>query len=144
MNNRFKQIVAVHLFLINNDHVLLARRCNTGYEDGKFSVPAGHVDKNESCLEAMIRETKEEVNIQIKRSNLKLVHIMHRKKLNEHRVDFFFECNDWSGKVKINEEDRCDKLQWFSFDQLPNNLIPYVSQAITKFRVKEIYSELGF
>lgn len=144
MKSRFTQIVAVHLFLIKNKKIFLARRLNTGYEDGNFSVPAGHVDKNESCLEAMIREAKEEIDIEVQRSDLKLVHVMHRKKDNEFRVDFFFQCSKWSRDLKISEEDKCDKIGWFSFDALPKNLIPYVKQAIAQTRAKKTYSQLGF
>jgi len=39
---RFKLTSAVHLFLVRNGKVLLLRRFNTGYEDGKYSVIAGH------------------------------------------------------------------------------------------------------
>lgn len=49
MSSRFTTVVAVHLILIKENQVLLARRFNTGYEDGNFSVPAGHVDEHESC-----------------------------------------------------------------------------------------------
>ena len=45
---RFKVITAVHLILIENNKILLQRRYNTGYEDGNYSVVAGHVEENES------------------------------------------------------------------------------------------------
>lgn len=54
--SRFTLIAAVHLFLLDGDKVLLSRRFQTGYEDGNFSVPAGHLDGNETIHEAMIRE----------------------------------------------------------------------------------------
>ena len=44
---RFKLIVAVHLFLLRNDEIILLRRFNTGYEDGNYSLIAGHIDGNE-------------------------------------------------------------------------------------------------
>ena len=53
---RFKLVSAVHLFLIRDDRVLLLRRHNTGYEDGKLSVIAGHLDGGEPVREAMRRE----------------------------------------------------------------------------------------
>jgi 8-oxo-dGTP pyrophosphatase MutT (NUDIX family) len=53
--SRFKCPLAVHLFLIKDEKVLLLRRFNTGYEDGNYSVIAGHLEGNENYLQAMIR-----------------------------------------------------------------------------------------
>ncbi len=81
--------VAVHLLLIQDEDILLLRRYNTGYEDGNYSVCAGHVDGNEVYLDAMIREAKEEIGINISKMHLKPVQVMHRKKDDE-RIDYFF------------------------------------------------------
>lgn len=141
---RFTQIIAVHLFLVKEEKVLLARRCNTGYEDGNFSVPAGHVEKNETCLAAMARETREEIDVEVDEQDLHMTHVMHRKSNGEYRVDFFFECIQWKGEPKINELDKCDKLDWVSTNKLPNNVIPYIRQAVEKAGAGIKYSEFGF
>lgn len=62
---RFKLPSAVHLFLICDSQVLLSRRFNTGYEDGKYSVVAGHLNGDEEIKAAMIREAREEVGVEI-------------------------------------------------------------------------------
>lgn len=41
MRKYFTMPVAVHLFLLRGNEILLLRRYNTGYEDGNYSVPAG-------------------------------------------------------------------------------------------------------
>lgn len=74
--------VAVHLFLIKDGKILLLRRSNTGYEDGKYSVVAGHIDGDEDAKTAMIREAREEAGIEITRSNIKFAGVMHRKSEN--------------------------------------------------------------
>lgn len=45
--------VAVHLLLIRDNKILLLRRYNTGYEDGNYSVVAGHMTENENVFQAM-------------------------------------------------------------------------------------------
>ena len=86
---RFKLIPTSHLILTKNDKILLLRRFNTGYEDGNYSVIAGHLDGNETFIQAMVREAKEEGGINIKPEDLEVVHVMHRKEPNEERIDFF-------------------------------------------------------
>lgn len=141
---RFTQIVATHLFLIRDNKILLSRRFNTGYEDGNFSLPAGHVEENETAVKALIRETKEEINVNIESKNLNFSHIMHRKSDGEHRVDFFFTCKKWTGDIKNNEMEKCDLIEWHDINNLPKNLVPYVKQAIKKMNQKVFYSEFGF
>jgi len=51
----------VHVFLLRGEEVLLLCRSNTGYEDGKLSVVAGHVEPAETVTQAAVRETREEV-----------------------------------------------------------------------------------
>ena len=40
----FKLIPEAHLLLLKDEQVLLLRRENTGYEDGNYSVVAGHIE----------------------------------------------------------------------------------------------------
>lgn len=73
---RFKLVTSVHLILIKEGKVLLLRRYHTGYEDGNYSVVAGHIDGNESVIRAMQREAMEEAGIKIQEMDLKIVHVM--------------------------------------------------------------------
>lgn len=141
---RFKLIPAVHLFLIKDNQVLLSRRFNTGYEDGKYSVPAGHLNGNEPAKAAMVREAKEETNIVVNQKDLRLIHVMHRRNPQEERIDFFFVAKIWKGTPIINETNKCDNLHWFPTNKLPKNLIPYIKLAITNFRNNVIFSEVGW
>src|SRR5690242_9985844 len=113
MNDRFKLIASAYLFFIKQDNILLLRRCNTGYEDGKYSVPAGHLEAHETIQHTAIREAKEEVGVDINPNNIQIVHIMHRTQLDE-RIDFFFVPSTWSGEIRNAEPEKCDDLSWFS------------------------------
>lgn len=126
---RFQLLATIHLLLIREGKILLLRRFNTGYEDGNYSVIAGHLDGNEEIKAAMIREAYEEAGIKLREQDLEVVGVMHRRASNE-RIDFFLTATAWSGEITNNEPDKCDQLDWFDINRLPQNVIPYVRKAI--------------
>ncbi len=136
-------IASGYLMLIRGGKILLSRRFQTGYEDGKYSVPAGHVEDNESLLYSTCREVREEAGLVLKPKDLTLVHVMHRKS-NDIRMDYFFTTNK-KGLVPQNmEPHKSDDLRWFPLNKLPTNTIPYIRAAIDNYRKKIIYSEFGW
>ena len=141
---RFKIVPTVYLVLRQRDDILLARRCNTGFHDGEYSLPAGHLDGMETLVQAVVREAKEEIGIHLDGNCLRLGHVMHRKEGNEERANFFFVSTEWRGHPRIMEPLKCDDLRWFCLHKLPPNLIPYVQQAITCLIQGIAYSEYGW
>lgn len=69
----FSTYLTVGLILIKNNKILLMKRCNTGYEDGKYGLVAGHVESKESLKQAIIREAKEEIGINLSKQDLEYV-----------------------------------------------------------------------
>lgn len=130
---RFRLLAAVHLFLLCDEQVLLSRRRNTGYADGQYSVIAGHMDGGEEVVAAAIREAREEAGIAVAGRDLAVVGVMHRK-AEEERVDFFLTATRWTGDVTIAEPHRCDELSWYPLDALPDNVVPYIRQALDNYR----------
>ena len=133
VRERFKLIAAVYVFLIRGGQVLLARRCNTGYEDGRYSVIAGHLDGDEEVKLAAVREAREEAGIEIAPEDLTVVGVMHRKS-NDERIEFFLVATEWSGEISNAEPEKCDDLSWHDFDRLPDTIIPYVRRALDNYR----------
>jgi 8-oxo-dGTP pyrophosphatase MutT (NUDIX family) len=130
---RAKFPVTVHLLFFHEDQILLLRRFNTGYEDGNYSVPAGHLDGGETVLAAAAREAQEETGIQIKSEDIVFSSVMHRIE-EEERVDFFVHVHGWQGEPRNTEPDKCDELRWVNVNELPDNIIPYVRKAIQNHR----------
>lgn len=141
--SRFKMRVAVHLILKLGDEILLLRRYNTGYEDGNYSVVAGHVDGNETIISAMKREAKEEACIEIDENDLKIVQVMHRKAEDE-SIDYFIYCDKYTGDISIGEPNKCDELSFYKINKLPENTIPYIKKAIENYENGVEFSNFGF
>lgn len=123
MEERYKCAVVVDLMLTRENNgkneILLALRKNTGYNDGEYELPGGHVDAGEDLIDAMIREAKEELNIILKREDLKIEHILHHYKGD--RIKFLISAKKYEGTIQIGEPDKCEKIEWFDINNLPDN-----------------------
>ncbi len=144
MKERFKLIPAVYLLLRRENEVLLLRRANTGYQDGRYSLIAGHLEGDEAAKEAMIREAKEEAGISVDSEHLQFIHLAHRLTRNQpgqERLDMFFECWEWQGEVKNNEPDKCDELKWYLINDLPMETLPFIKLVLKNVINGVNYSE---
>jgi 8-oxo-dGTP diphosphatase len=135
--------VTVHLLFFRGNQILLLRRFNTGYRDGEYSVPAGHLDGNETVMTAAAREAGEEIEVQIEAGEMAFSSVMHRNEGDE-RVDFFMHVRRWRGEPVNVETDKCDELRWTDVNDLPMNTIPYVRQAIQNHLNRVKFDEFGW
>lgn len=137
MGGRIKAVISVHVFFIRKNKILLLKRKNTGFGDKMYSVPAGHLEKEETVIDAAIRETEEETTALINRRDLFFIQVMHRLEKGEQRIDFFFQAKKWQGKIKINEPNKCSRLKWVEIFSLPNNTVPYIRDAVKNYLKKK-------
>ena len=137
---RAKFPVTVHLFFLRDNQILLLRRFNTGFRDGEYSVPAGHLDGGETVMQAGIREAKEEVGVDLQETDMVFSTVMHRIEDDE-RVDFFVEVHQWEGEPINAEPEKCDDVRWVEIDSLPVNTIPYVRQALANHLNRNPFDE---
>lgn len=146
MSNRNTAIPAVYLFLIKNKKVLLIRRAGTGYFNGYYSLPAGHVEGGELPQACIIREAKEEIGILVSKKNIEMIHSQYRTKNDEtaDRVNYFFAAKGWKGEPQNMEPHKCDDMRWVPLDKLPANTVPEVKLALACYRKKITYSEMPF
>lgn len=140
-------VPAAYLVLLQAGKILLLRRYNTGYEDGKYSVAAGHFESGETATQCLIREAEEEIGIVLSPEDVEMAHVMHRNSgtaENGNRMDVFFVARKWTGDITNKEPNKCDDVSWFGLDNLPENIIPYIWHALECIRQGDHYSEDGY
>ena len=109
--------------------------------DGKYSLIAGHLDGNEPVGDSMIREAYEEAGIKIKKEDLIPATVLHRNSGDQEYVDFFFVSEKWLGSPTIKEANKCDDMSWFPLDNLPDNVLPHVLEAVKNYQKRVPFSE---
>jgi 8-oxo-dGTP diphosphatase len=134
VTSRFRVVPAAYVVFRRcgdqGQQVLLQLRQGTGYMDGYWATAAaGHVEADESVLEAACREVLEELGITVEPTDLRPLCAMHRTGRNfrqiDERVDFFFECWRWSGEPRLLEAGKAVDLQWFELGELPALVVPH-------------------
>ena len=99
-----------------NDVLVLDKVKKYGWEGLTF--PGGHVEKVESITESVIREAKEETNLDIE--NIKYVGMISWYDMdnNDRIVGFLYETDDFSGElIKENVEGT---LEFIDYEELKN------------------------
>ncbi|MGH7203813.1 MAG: NUDIX hydrolase [Candidatus Levyibacteriota bacterium] len=142
--HRFKLIPAVFIIVRKGKQMLLLRRKGTGYMDGYYSLPAGHVDGDERAVMAAIREAKEEIGLNVAPNDMCLVHTMHEKAEGHERLNLGFEILNYKGEPRNMEPDKCDELRWASLDKLPENIVPSVKFLLEQIEANNPYSDYNF
>ncbi len=142
---RHSAVPASYVLLRRGDEILLMLRQNTGYFDDWYVIPSGHVEPGEMPVDGALRETREEVGLELDRSNVRLVHTMYRTACDPtgDRADYFFEASTWDGEPQNMEPEKCVRLEWFPLSRLPEKTMPHVRIGLEAIASSVPYSELG-
>ena len=102
--------------LIKDGEVLLALK-KRGFGVGRWNGAGGKVGDRESILDAAIRETKEEIGVEIKNpEKFGLFHFTFPHKPEWDQDVTLFVAKEWDGRPTESEEMM---PAWFSFDDIP-------------------------
>jgi 8-oxo-dGTP pyrophosphatase MutT (NUDIX family) len=143
VTDRFRVVPAAYVVfrrqLDGQAQVLLQLRRGTGYMDGFWAMAAaGHVEADESVLEAACRESTEELGVTVHPDDLVPLCAMHRTGGNhdpiDERVDFFFEVRAWGGEPRLVEEDKAADLRWWPIGALPTSVVPHELFVLDRLR----------
>ncbi len=138
------------LILNDKEEVLLIRRAGeVRNEAGWWSKPGGGVKFGEKAEDAMVKEMKEELDIDVKIVGL-LPHTDHIIKMRslsakdsatvdteggsiEHWVALNFVAKIISGQPKNMEPHKCDKIGWFPMNKLPEKITQTTEEPVENY-----------
>ena len=134
-NVKFK----ARLILYDRGRILLLKQ--TRSNGGNYTLVGGTVENDEFARESLIRETREEANIQIAKEDLTLVHVLNKRSKTGQRLNLYFKASKYRGIVQNLEDHKFKSVQWFPINKLPDNVTATVRQALTAYRTGKLYSE---
>ena len=129
--------------VIKKDNKYLLVQESQEYCYGKWNLPAGHLDPNESIFDGAKREIKEECNLDVELTGI--ASITNRVMDNDEFLCIVFETKIIDGEVKIDQKEILD-AKWYSYEEIKNmqddlrspDLIMYAIDAVPNNQVADI------
>jgi ADP-ribose pyrophosphatase len=117
----------------NNETLLMKRGSKSKNEIGYWSKPGGAVEFGEKVEDAIKREIKEELDIEIEL--IKFLdftdHIINSE--NQHWIAINFLAKIINGEPKIMEPNKHSEIKWFNLNDLPENITQTTIEPIQKY-----------
>lgn len=115
--------IGMGVYILNEKfELLLTLRKNT-VAAGKWCPPGGHLEYGEEPAEGAKREAMEEVGIEVAEAELWAVVNNIMKDPDRHYVNLDFFANKWSGEARNVEPEKCEQIEWFGLNNLPENIM---------------------
>lgn len=126
--------VGVGAFILNEDNKLLLHKRAVPAEKDHWCIPGGRLEMFEKLEQAVIREVKEETDLDVEVIKLMGIcdHII--KEESAHWVAASYLCKIKSGEAKIMEPDKASDMKWFDLDDLPEKLTITTKKALSDYR----------
>ena len=117
--------------------ILFQKRANTWYRDWYYQLPSWHIEEYEWMQASIVRECKEEINVEI--TKLKLSHITQW--INPEWREYFnvyFLIDEYEWEIKNLEEDKCSELYWATEDEINTDILYEKDREILNYIKKWI------
>ena len=99
--------------LLEKDGKYLLVQERKGKNYGKWNIPAGHLEPNETIFEGAIREVSEETGYKTKLTGI--IEIFNRKSIDDVVMGIVFKAEIIEGELNFNNEELLD-VKWFSHE----------------------------
>ena len=104
-----KRLIALLALINDNNEVLISQRQNRIEYDGYWEYPGGKVENGETLELGLIREIKEEINLEISKNCIAPLTFA----VDQHEVSqtilFLYICRKWEGSITSLLDQR---LEW--------------------------------
>lgn len=100
--------------IVDENKILIAQRSNQKDHPLKWEFPGGKIQENENPIEALKREIKEELSIDIKKSKFLLDYQYDYQDIKKIHL-YFYKIDEYVGKVKNIEHNQ---LLWIQCNHL--------------------------
>jgi len=116
-----EQLIGVGVLIVQDGKLLLGKRTGS-HGAGSWGLPGGHLEAGESFAACAMRETAEETGIKISEiRNVDFTNDLFKKEGKQY-ITLFVEATSFSGTPHVLEPEKCEQWQWFSRNEIPENL----------------------
>ena len=120
-------IVASIALIDANDQILIAKRPNKKHLSGFWEFPGGKVEKGESPEYALIREVKEELNIDINNKCIAPLTFSEFDYKKFHLLLLLYVCRRWEGEPMSMEKN---EIKWVKVNTLRQYKMPPADDSL--------------
>ena len=109
----------VGAIIINNDKVLMLSRKKDDFLGGIDELPSGNMELNESIYESLVREVKEEANLNISsvKGYINTFDYLSSSGKKARQYNFIVDVKDFSNIILTEHDD----YKWFGIDDIRDN-----------------------
>jgi 8-oxo-dGTP diphosphatase len=146
MSERFTTYPATLILLLRDDHIFLVQRAGTGYKDGFWVPPSGHIEAGETPEQGAVREAMEEAGVTIREQDLTFVYSLYRMGYggrNRTYCDYIFKAESWQGEPHNAEPSKASAAGWFPLNNLPTPMLEAQHHILQDYLKGNRYSAIG-
>ena len=121
------QLVVSIALIDNSDQILISKRPAKKHLSGYWEFPGGKVEKNETPENAIIREVKEELNIDISNKCIAPLSFSEFDYKNFQLLLLLYVCRRWEGEPKSMEKN---EFKWVKANMLRQFKMPPADDSL--------------